>query len=206
MELEIAAQALVPILPVFRQGEHVSRMALGGLAKVYGPVVYSDLAGLRASLTAVLNVVTEDIAARVLPAVSDLGSRLRRHREANGLTITQLAARIGTSEHHLAVLEEAPPYVSNPSLMTLTTAARVLGVPLQQLLGEELLRGSELRESLRSFATEQGLNLDEYRRLEQAAIRAIESDRALSFAEWEKIREARMLAAAGAQQLELLDD
>jgi len=65
-----------------------------------------------------------------------LGERLRRLRKAKGLTLAQLAERVGRSEGYLSRLERGQ---VNPSLSTLKRIADVLGRPVVQLLDDVVL-------------------------------------------------------------------
>jgi transcriptional regulator with XRE-family HTH domain len=62
-----------------------------------------------------------------------LGKRLRRLRDALGLTQRAAAARIGVGPRVLRRLERGS---ANPSLAVLVSTARAFGVPLSQLLGD----------------------------------------------------------------------
>jgi len=65
-----------------------------------------------------------------------LGERLRKLRKARGLTLAQLAERVGKSEGYLSRLERGQ---VNPSLSTLKRIADVLGRPVVQLLDDVVL-------------------------------------------------------------------
>lgn len=63
-----------------------------------------------------------------------IGERLRAARERSGYTLEQLAALTGLSKAHLSRLESAE---RQPSLATLLTFAKALGVQVSWLLGED---------------------------------------------------------------------
>jgi len=65
--------------------------------------------------------------------LSSLGERFRTQREAQGLTLDQLAERSGLSKAYLSRLESGE---RQPSIATLLTLSRELGVPTSVLLGE----------------------------------------------------------------------
>jgi DNA-binding XRE family transcriptional regulator len=61
----------------------------------------------------------------------DIGARVRRLREARGLTLAGLAARTGMAPSNLSRLEHGRHY---PTLRTLQKVARALGVPVRALV------------------------------------------------------------------------
>ncbi|MGC5166300.1 helix-turn-helix domain-containing protein [Luteimicrobium sp. DT211] len=70
---------------------------------------------------------SDDVALRV-------GRRIRRLREARGLSLSGLAARAGVGKGLLSELESGR---RNPTLASLYAVAQPLGVPLAGLLGDE---------------------------------------------------------------------
>src|SRR5690606_22712549 len=60
-----------------------------------------------------------------------LGRRVRHHRRAAGLTLAQLAERVGLSTSALSLLENGR---REPRISTLSALAAALGVDVQQLL------------------------------------------------------------------------
>jgi len=63
-----------------------------------------------------------------------IGERLRAARERSGYTLDQLATLTGLSKAHLSRLESAE---RQPSLATLLSFGKALGIPVSWLLGED---------------------------------------------------------------------
>jgi transcriptional regulator with XRE-family HTH domain len=66
--------------------------------------------------------------------LASIAESLRAARDRAGYTLDQLAERAGLSKAYLSRLESAE---RQPSLATLITLSRVLGIPINVLLGEE---------------------------------------------------------------------
>jgi len=67
-----------------------------------------------------------------------VGWRIRQHREAEGLTLSELADKSGVSKSYLWNLENKAGH-QKPSADTLYALARALGTTMSQLLGKSLL-------------------------------------------------------------------
>jgi transcriptional regulator with XRE-family HTH domain len=61
-----------------------------------------------------------------------MGRMLRETREAKGLTQEQIAQKAGVTEAYISMLESGAR--KNPSLAMLKRLAKILGVPLPELL------------------------------------------------------------------------
>jgi transcriptional regulator with XRE-family HTH domain len=203
MELEIAAGALVPLLVVAREGEPLSRMALGGPARQYGPLRYVEWDDLEPQLRAILPEIATELQARTSGELPAIGPALTRARNARGLARETFARRVGVSEDYVRSIESAEPRVSNPTLAFLATAASVLGITLGDLLSTPHERDSPLLVSLRDFAVHDALSYREFAQLQDQAARGLRPDRSLTPEQWRTIREARARAIAGIEQLEL---
>lgn len=204
MELEIAAEALVPVLTVVRKGDPISRMALGGPARHFGPIRYENVEELEAALERLLPGIIAELTVRASRALPEIGTTIEVLRKSRGMDRRTLADRAGTTEDWIRMLELAEPIVSNPSLALLASVASALEISAAELLGARGASETELLRSLRAFAIEQRISFDEYQQLERAAARGLRADRGLSTAEWSQIREAQARARAGVEQPELL--
>jgi transcriptional regulator with XRE-family HTH domain len=65
----------------------------------------------------------------------DIGKRIRHLREERGLTQRELARRAGLTPSGVGFIEHGQ--TRNPSAETVVAIARALGVPVEELLGEE---------------------------------------------------------------------
>ena len=68
-----------------------------------------------------------------------LGAKIREHRKARGLTLTELAEQCDISPSFLSQIERDK---ANPSVSTLKTIAKVFGVSLGSFFEEEALPGT----------------------------------------------------------------
>ena len=92
--------------------------------------------------------------------MESLGTRIRRLRNAQGLSLSELSRLSGVSKGYLSQVERAPE--ARPSAATLFAVARALGTPVADLFdgsdavdGDE--SGSELPPGLAEFAAEAAL-------------------------------------------------
>ncbi|MBM4416514.1 MAG: helix-turn-helix transcriptional regulator [Chloroflexi bacterium] len=98
-----------------------------------------------------------------------VGARIRRLREKQGLSLSELARLSGVSKGYLSQVERSPE--ARPSASTLFALARALGTSAAALLGTaEAATAAETAEpevpaSLREFAAEAGLPPAEVRML-----------------------------------------
>jgi 2'-deoxynucleoside 5'-phosphate N-hydrolase len=207
-ELEIAADALVPLLLIAPERDVISRMALGGRAKHYGPLRYREWEDLEAQLLTAATAIAADLRDRRQVALPSIGDRLRRARTRAGMARMELATRLGVSAEFVRLVETADPRTSNPSLAFLAGAADALGSSIAELLGAHPT-GTDvitpLRTSLEAYALQDRLSYREYADLREMAARGLESNRSLAFEEWREIRRARTRPAIG-EQLELPTD
>jgi 2'-deoxynucleoside 5'-phosphate N-hydrolase len=186
-ELEIAAQTLVPILPVVKRGSAVSRMALGGPARQYDLVLFGEVAELAAQLRLVLPAIHAELMVEPRRDLVPVGLNLADARRRAGMSRVELARRVNVDASWVRLLEDTEGPSANPSLTFLRGAAQALGVSLGELLGTGASEGSLLR-SLRSYSTSRDLTYREYASLEGLAARGLRRDRALSDAEWDQLR------------------
>src|SRR5580658_8814972 len=77
-----------------------------------------------------------------------LGSEVRRRRKAQKITLEQLAERTGLTPHYLSTIETGK---RNPSVTTLLSLARGLGVPPGDLLGPAVAVSSQAQDVARLF-------------------------------------------------------
>jgi XRE family transcriptional regulator, fatty acid utilization regulator len=64
-------------------------------------------------------------------APEQFGARLRSLRERAGLSLKQLAGKVGTNEYHIATWERN---IQRPEMATVERLAAALGVPSAELL------------------------------------------------------------------------
>ncbi len=205
-ELEIAGNALVPLLLVVREGAAVSRMALGGPARQYGPLRYSTWEDLEPQLSAAATQIASELAQRVRSELPNIGAALHRARTRAGMARAELAQRVGVSVEFITLVETGDPRTSNPTVAFLGAATRALDLSIADLLGVGPTVTTPLRTSLQAFAVRERLSFGEYAELEALAARGLRSDRALSVDEWQSIRRARMSNVRPVEQLELPSD
>jgi transcriptional regulator with XRE-family HTH domain len=88
-----------------------------------------------------------------------VGAEIRRRRQQQGLSLTDLARLAGVSKGYLSQIEAG--VATRPSAQTLFKLARALGTSMAELLGEQTsetaLNMEELPEALREFAGEANL-------------------------------------------------
>lgn len=202
-ELEIAAAALVPVLLVAESLASVSRMALGGPARTYGPIRYSDSEDLRRKLDEALPSIVSELRAKQPSALPDIGSAISRARTRSGMARREMAERVGVSETYLELVETSDARVSNPSFSFLIRAAAVCGMRMNDLLGWSS-QETPLLASLREYASARSVSFRTYAALERMAARGLRPDRILSPEEWERLHESASQAAGGVEQLELI--
>lgn len=205
-ELEIAADALVPLLLIAPEGDVISRMALGGRAKHYGPLRYRVWEDLEPQLLTAATAIAADLRDRRQVELPSIGDRLQRARTRAGMARTELANRLGVSAEFVRLVETTDPRTSNPSLAFLAGAAAALESSIAELLGTHPTDVvTPLRTSLEAYALQDRLSYREYADLREMAARGLESNRSLAFEEWREIRRARTRPAIG-EQLELPTD
>lgn len=69
----------------------------------------------------------------ITASVASLGAKIRQHRKARQLTLTELSRRVGLSPSFLSQIERNQ---ANPSVNTLHTIAEAFGVPLATFFEE----------------------------------------------------------------------
>jgi transcriptional regulator with XRE-family HTH domain len=92
------------------------------------------------------------------PAGGSVGERIRRFREDQSQSLSQLAANAGVSKGYLSSLENDP-QARRPSAETLYAVANALGVTMADLMGRQVraVTAPDMPQSLREFAAEQNL-------------------------------------------------
>lgn len=95
-----------------------------------------------------------------------LGARIRALRDAEGLSLGDLAEKTGVSKSYLWNLENKPGH-QKPSADTVYAIAKVLGTTMSALLGRRLLSEppDEIDETLQQFAKKAKLSQGEVRTL-----------------------------------------
>jgi transcriptional regulator with XRE-family HTH domain len=98
--------------------------------------------------------------------VSTVGKKIRRYRQEQGLSLTELATKADISKSYLWSLENEPSAVRT-SGETLYKIAKALGVGMSDLLGRRILvePTEEIPKALREFAEEEGLPESDLRML-----------------------------------------
>lgn len=88
-----------------------------------------------------------------------MGQRIRRFREEQGLSPSELAARAGVSKSYLSELENGDGTARGPSADVLYRIAKALGVAMSDLLGRPIIiqPKHERPTSLLAFAREENL-------------------------------------------------
>lgn len=82
-----------------------------------------------------------------------IGNEIKRRREQQGLSLTDLARLAGVSKGYLSQIESG--LATRPSAQTLFKLARALGTSMAELLGEQPVETAameEIPEALREFA------------------------------------------------------
>lgn len=95
-----------------------------------------------------------------------LGAEIRRRREEQGLSLSDLARMAGVSKGYLSQIEHEQ--ARRPSAQTTFKIARALGTSIGELLGEAEGRAkaeAEIPESLQEFASQVRLPEEELRML-----------------------------------------
>jgi transcriptional regulator with XRE-family HTH domain len=72
-------------------------------------------------------------------AEETIGQTIKRYREEQGITASQLAAATGLSKSYISELENAPATARGPSAATLYTIAKALNVAMADLLNKPVL-------------------------------------------------------------------
>lgn len=130
-ELAIAFESTIPIVLVAPAGTRVSRMALGQpSAQVV--IAYADAGELADELAGALRALRPGMERRrrELAALDEpaFGRRLRAHRERAGMSRDELAEAVGLTAEGVALLEDSPDRVADPSLTQLHRLASALAV------------------------------------------------------------------------------
>jgi DNA-binding transcriptional regulator YiaG len=136
-ELNMALAAALPVVFLVPDGVRVSRMALGApYRSVQVPYATDDELRERLHDTlAALRPELEARRARTAPLDANVtGARIRAAREASGLSRDELADAAGLTSAALALLEDSPDRLSDPSLTQLRLLAAALGVETATLL------------------------------------------------------------------------
>lgn len=139
-ELEIATNAMVPIILIYQDGTKVSRMVTGTPA-LKTELPFSDLGDLRSKLFTQLTTLKPALVSRKLAIKENfdlniVGTRVRTRREELALTRQEVASatKTGMTAEFLARLEDSPDRVSNPSLLQLRALAHILKMSVTELV------------------------------------------------------------------------
>ncbi len=101
------------------------------------------------------------------PRERTVGQRVRKYREAQGYSLTDLARASGVSRSYLYQVESGE---SSPTEEKLVALARALGVSASDLLGESA-EVSDVPRELAEFAREKNLQPDDVRMLSRISYR-----------------------------------
>lgn len=136
-ELNMALASALPVVFLVPDGVRVSRMALGAPYRSV-QVPYATEDELRARLHDTLAALRPGLEARrtrTAPLDANVtGAKVRAAREHRGLTREQLADATGLTAAALALLEDSPDRLADPSLTQLRLLAAALGVQTAELL------------------------------------------------------------------------
>lgn len=142
-ELNVATEALIPMIIIARGDIKVSRMVTG-IPAVKLTITYQDLEGLREELRERLIEIRPIMEVRKL-AFSDfkmniVGNKVRILREDAGLTREEVAANAGDilTTEKIRQLEGNVDSISNPTLLELRTLATVLKTTVADLVEPDL--------------------------------------------------------------------
>ncbi len=189
MEIQLAAEAFIPILLLQPTGRTVSRMPRGAPTKLHGPIAYADTEDLASRLSAALPSIVEDLRRRRAVALQFKGSRLRSLRERAGMSRPHLAALMGTRQEWIrAVEEDETGRIANVSDAFLGAASAALGVSREEVLGLTPA-STPLIESLHDYARAKRLSFVSVERLALTA-RGLRAEQRLSPDEWDSLRRA----------------
>ncbi len=153
-EAEIAANAGVPIVIFHSENVNVSRMLRGIAGRILDTVSFTDESDLEAKARQFFALNKSRF--RVLRNSRDreyhlrVGNRVRDLREAEDLSVDELAERAEVNKELLASLETRPERLSNTSLINLRRIARALNVPLAELLKDQSGKDEEFEELFRA--------------------------------------------------------
>lgn len=90
------------------------------------------------------------------------GNKIKAYRKAAGLTQTELGAAAGIRKSAVSMIENG---VTEPSLKTLKAFSSRLGVPIEELLGEDPMDNGELSEAHIQIQTAVNYLTDEQARI-----------------------------------------
>lgn len=174
-EIEIAGNATVPLILLVMGDKQPSRMVTG--TPVYKLIVTfmdpDDLTqGLHQALTK-LQPHLEERRQKMLstPIPQDLGARIKQLRKEARLDQEELAAEISVSEQFIKNLEETGSTITNLSLIQLAGLARVLKVPMYEILGESDPEGNAMPRAQISWARRRGVRPERLRQVLNFAAR-----------------------------------
>jgi len=136
-ELNMALASALPVVFLVPDGVRVSRMALGAPCRsIEIPYATDDelRTRLHEALVALRPALDERRERTHALDANVTGARIRTAREARGLTQHELADAAGLTAQAIALLEDAPDRLSDPSLTQLRLLAAALGVPVAELI------------------------------------------------------------------------
>lgn len=139
MELELARSTLLPVLLIVNGDKSLSKMVLGAPG-VKHTVRFSDPSELFTAVVSGLRTLNPKLVERrllVKQALTNVvGRNIRRLRDSVGMSVTELAQTVGTTEEDIEFYEGNPDFVTNLGVPTLRRIAVALEVDASELLSE----------------------------------------------------------------------
>lgn len=183
-EAEIAANAGVPIAIFHSENTEISRMLRGIPGRILGQIAFANQADLEVKAKKFFGENKSRL--KVSRSTRDreyhlrVGNRVRETRQAEGLSVDELAEKAEVSKEVVESLETRPEKLSNTSLINLRRIARALNISLAEILKDQSGRDQELEDqfraslvTLRKFALEHELTYNNYARLKVYGIRSL---------------------------------
>jgi transcriptional regulator with XRE-family HTH domain len=147
MELELARSTLLPVLLIVDGDKSLSKMVLGAPG-VKHTVRFSDPSELFTAVVSGLRTLNPKLVERrllVKQALTNVvGRNIRRLRDSVGMSVTELAQTVGTTEEDIEFYEGNPDFVTNLGVPTLRRIAVALEVDASELLSEPERASSEV--------------------------------------------------------------
>jgi transcriptional regulator with XRE-family HTH domain len=138
-EVEIAADACIPIMLFALDGVPMSRMTPGTHGRIDKVIPFAHFRDLSARFAGEIeNAKLTALRLRLKKATAgiDFPKLLRRLREARGIATSTVATEVGISEWFLKDLETLPLSESNPSYLTLRSLSAYFGFDVATLVSE----------------------------------------------------------------------
>lgn len=145
MEVEIARNALLPTVVILHEEGRLSRMVLGA-PTFRRQIEYTSIDEIQPKLRKAIRkwispVFDEVRKTKMFATRQAIGTNIRNERMRRGLSLKELADRIGIAREELERIEQEPVEVSNPSFMLLSRVAQVLEMAPAALLNPDLESG-----------------------------------------------------------------